>query len=221
MATPLRLLLPWAALALVAGVVAFFLAPQGQWKTAAGVLGAAWVGTGTLRFVWSRLRASGRMTREMLGMSLAHFGIAVFLVGALLVEGLSQQRELAVKAGDTVTLGDYAFRFDGITETGGSNYVSDRATVQVLHGGDSTTLHPEKRRYRASGQVMTESGIARGVFADAYVAIGEALGNDTWAMRVHVKPFVRWIWAGALLMALGAGVTAFDRRFRSARKDLQ
>lgn len=219
MSTPLRLLLPWAALALVAGVVAFFVAPQSQWKTAAGILGAVWVGAGTLRFVWSRLRGSGRMTREMLGMSLAHFGIAVFLVGALLVEGLSQQRELAVKAGDTVTLGDYAFRFDGIAETTGPNYISDRATVQVLHGGDTTTLHPEKRRYRAGGQVMTESGIARGVFADAYVAIGEALGNDTWAMRVHVKPFVRWIWAGALLMALGGVVTACDRRFRGARKD--
>ena len=66
---------------------------------------------------------------------------------------------------------------------------------------------------------MTESGIARGVFADAYVAIGESLGGDSWAMRVHVKPFVRWIWAGALLMALGAAVTAFDRRFRATCKE--
>ena len=223
MATPLRLLLPWAVLALVAAVIAFFLAPQGQWKTAAGILGAVWVGAGTLRFVWTRLRsAGGRLTREMWGMVLAHLGIAVFLVGALLVEGLNLQRELAVKAGDTVTLGDYAFRFDGIVEREGPNYVSDRGTVQVLRDGRIThTLHPEKRRYRAGGQVMTESGIARGVFADAYVAIGESLGNDAWALRVHIKPFVRWIWAGALLMALGAVVTAFDRRFRSVRKDLQ
>ncbi len=223
MANPLRLLLPWAALALVAGVAAFFLAPQGQWKTAAGILGAVWVGAGTLRFAWSRLRsAGGRLTREMWGMVLAHLGIAVFLVGALLVEGLNLQRELAVKAGDTVTLGNYAFRFDGIVETNGPNYVADRGTVQVLRDGRIThTLHPEKRSYRAGGQVMTESGIARGVFADAYVAIGESLGNDAWALRVHVKPFVRWIWAGALLMALGAVVTAFDRRFRSVRKDLQ
>ena len=221
MSTPLRLLLPWAVLALVAGVVAFFLAPQGQWKTAAGILGAVWVGAGTLRFVWTRLRsAGGRLTREMWGMALAHLGIAVFLVGALLVEGLNLQRELAVKAGDTVTLGDYAFHFDGIVETNGPNYVADRGTVQVLRDGHiEATLHPEKRRYRAGGQVMTESGIARGVFGDAYVAIGESLGNDAWALRVHVKPFVRWIWAGALLMALGALVTAFDRRFRSVRKD--
>ncbi len=221
MSSPLRMLLPWAALALLLGIAAFFLAPQGQWKVAAGVLGAAWVGFGTLRFVWSRLRApGGRMTREMLGMSMAHVGIAVFLIGALLVEGLNLQRELAVKAGDTVTLGAYSFRFDGIRSVQGPNYVSDYGTVQVLHNDRfDVELHPEKRRYRAGGQVMTESGIARGVFGDAYVAIGESLGNNTWALRVHVKPFVRWIWAGALLMALGAGITATDKRFRSIRKE--
>ncbi|HQX91651.1 MAG TPA: heme lyase CcmF/NrfE family subunit [Thermomonas sp.] len=221
MSTPLRLLAPWAALAALLGVVAFFLAPQGQWKVAAGVLGAVWVALGTLRFVWSRLRApGGRMTREMLGMSVAHLGIAVFLIGALLVEGLNLQRELAVKAGDTVTLGAYSFRFDGIRSVQGPNYVSDYGTVQVLHNGHfDVELHPEKRRYRAGGQVMTESGIARGVFADAYVAIGESLGNGAWALRVHVKPFVRWIWAGALLMALGAGITATDKRFRTIRKE--
>ena len=221
MSSPLRLLAPWAALAVLLGVVAFFLAPQGQWKVAAGVLGAVWVALGTLRFVWSRLRApGGRMTREMLGMSVAHLGIAVFLIGALLVEGLNLQRELAVKAGDTVTLGAYSFRFDGIRSVQGPNYVSDYGTVQVLHNGRfDVELHPEKRRYRAGGQVMTESGIARGVFADAYVALGESLGNNTWALRVHVKPFVRWIWAGALLMALGAGITATDKRFRTIRKE--
>ncbi|PFU22090.1 c-type cytochrome biogenesis protein CcmF, partial [Bacillus cereus] len=134
---------------MVLGVVAFFLAPQGRWKTALGILGATWVAVGTLRFVWSRLRDSGRLTLEMWGMSLAHLGIAVFLVGARLVEGLSLQRELAVKAGDTVALGDYAFRFEGIDEATGPNYVADRATVQVLRDGTVTaTLHPEKRRYR-------------------------------------------------------------------------
>ena len=221
MSTPLRLLAPWAVLAVLLGVAAFFLAPQGQWKVAAGVLGAVWVALGTLRFVWQRLRTpGGRMTREMLGMSVAHLGIAVFLIGALLVEGLNLQRELAVKAGDTVTLGAYSFRFDGIRSVQGPNYVSDYGTVQVLHNGRfDVELHPEKRRYRAGGQVMTESGIARGVLGDAYVAIGESLGNDTWALRVHVKPFVRWIWAGALLMALGAGITATDKRFRNIRKE--
>ncbi|MCR6495931.1 heme lyase CcmF/NrfE family subunit [Thermomonas sp. S9] len=220
MATPLRLLAPWAVLALIVGVIAFVLAPQGRWKTAAGLLGAAWVAAGTLRFVWMRLRASGRLTLEMWGMSLAHLGIAVFLVGALLVEGLGQQRELAVKAGDRVTLGRYVFRFDGIRAAQGPNYSSDYASVRVLRDGHAVaTLHPEKRRYLAGGQVMTETGIASGVLADVYVAIGEPLGGDAWAMRLYVKPFVRWIWVGALLMALGAAVTALDRRFRSLPRE--
>ena len=212
---PLRLLAPWAALAAASGLIAFFTAPQGQWKTALGVLGAVWVGTGTLRFIWQRLTASGRMTREMLGMSLAHLGIAVFLIGALLVEGLGQQRELAVRAGDTVELGQLAFRFDGVTQVRGPNYVSEYGTVHVLRDGRvQATLHPEKRRYLAGGQVMTESGIAPGLLGDTYVAIGESLGDGTWAMRLYVKPFVRWIWGGALLMALGGVVTASDKRFR-------
>ena len=215
--TPLRMLAPWALLAVVAGIAAFVLAPQGGWKTAAGVLGAAWVGFGTLRFLVTRWTQPGaRLTREMLGMSLAHFGIAVFLVGALLVEGLNQQRETAVKPGGQVAIGGDCFVLRGIEHHEGPNYTSDRATVDVLAGcrDKVATLHPEKRRYAAGGQVMTEVGLLPGVTRDLYVALGEPLGDDAWALRVHVKPFVRWIWAGALLMALGGLVTATDRRFR-------
>ena len=213
------MLLPWAGLALVLAAIAYVMAPQGKLKVAAGILGAAWVGLGTLRFVWSRLRANGRFTPEMLGMTLAHTGIAVFLVGALLVEGLNVQRELAVKPGQTVEVGRWGFHFQGVDETQGPNYLSDRGHVQVLRDGVPVALlHPEKRAYASGGQVMTEAGIKPGVLTDIYVAIGEPLGNDAWALRVHIKPFVRWIWLGAALMALGGFVTATDRRFRNHKK---
>ena len=206
-------LLPWAGLALVLGIAAFFLAPQGKWKAAVGIFAATWVAAGTLYFVYKRLRASGRMTLEMTGMSLAHVGIGVFLVGALLVEGLAIQREQALAPGQTITIGKDSFRFVGVEHHEGPNYVSDRGTIEFTRGSRSVTLHPEKRRYVAGGQVMTEAAIAPGALRDVYVALGEALGNDAWAVRVHVKPFVRWIWAGALLMAIGGFVTAGDRRF--------
>ena len=77
-----------------------------------------------------------------------------------------------------------------------------------------TILHPERRSYASGGQVMTEAGIAPGITGDLYVALGESLGGDAWAVRVHSKPFVRWIWFGAGLMALGGFVAASDRRFR-------
>ena len=213
------LLLPWLLLSIVLAVVAYFAAPQGKLKAAAGILGAAWVGLGTVRFVWSRLRTNGRFTPEMVGMTLAHTGIAVFLVGALLVEALNVQRELAVKPGQTVEVGRWGFHFQGVDETQGPNYLSDRGHVQVLRDGRPVTLlHPEKRAYASGGQVMTEAGIRPGVLGDVYVAIGEPLGDGAWALRVHIKPFVRWIWLGAALMALGGFVTAADRRFRNHRK---
>lgn len=219
-ARPLRMLAPWAALALIAGAVAFFQAPQGPWKTAAGVTGALWVALGTLRFVWQRLRSQGgRLTAEMSGMVLAHMGIAVFLVGALLIEAQQQLREIAMQPGQTLTLGRDSFRFDGVERVQGPNYVASRGTVEVFRDDRRvTTLHPEKREYASGGQVMTEAGIRPGVTRDLFVALGEPLGDGAWAVRVHIKPFVRWVWVGALLMALGGFVTAFDRRFRVKRR---
>ena len=209
------MLLPWLGVSLGLGVAAYFTAPQGPWKTAVGVATAAWVGLGTLRFVWSRLRNGGRLTAEMWGMVLAHLGVGVFVVGALLVEAQNVQREVALKPGQSLQVGQYRFLFQGVDETQGPNYISDRGHVQVLRGDrELALLHPEKRAYASGGQVLTEAGIHAGVTGDVFVALGEALGDDAWAVRVHLKPFIRWIWAGALLMALGGVVTATDRRFR-------
>ena len=213
---PLALLLPWLGLALALGAVGYFMAPQGPLKTAVGVSAALWVGLGTARFAWSRLRASGRaFTPEMLGMVLGHAGIAVFLVGALLVEAQHVQREVAMSPGDSARIGRYEFRLEGVERVQGPNYVADRGLVQVFRDDRPLALlHPEKRAYASGGQIMTDAGIHAGVFADAFAALGEPLGNGAWAVRLQVKPFVRWIWAGALLMALGGFVTATDRRFR-------
>ncbi|MDR2872589.1 MAG: heme lyase CcmF/NrfE family subunit [Xanthomonadaceae bacterium] len=212
----LAVLAPWAGLALLLGIAAYFWAPQGRLKTAAGITGALWVGLGTLRFVWTRIRSgSGRITPEMLGMSLAHLGIGVFLVGALLVEALSLQREVALSPGQTISVDRYEFHFEDVDQIKGPNYLSDRGHIEVRKDSRPITrLHPEKRAYVSGGQVMTESGIRPGLLADIYVTLGEPLGNGAWAVRIHIKPFVRWIWIGALLMALGGFVAAADKRFR-------
>ena len=212
------MLLPWAVFALVAAALAWWFAPQGKGRVVLGIAGAAWVLAGTLRFVWSRFRADGRrFTAEMLGMALAHCGIGLFLAGALLTDALSQQRELALKPGQTVQLGRDCYEFVGAERREGPNYLSDYGSVRLLDASCSSaldTLHPEKRRYAAGGQVMTEAAIDAGLFRDRYVALGEPLGDGSWAVRVHSKPMVRFVWLGALLMALGAFVTATDKRFR-------
>ncbi|TZF85179.1 heme lyase CcmF/NrfE family subunit [Cognatilysobacter lacus] len=218
-ARPAKLLAPLLVLALIVGIATFILLPQGGWKTALGAAGVAWVVLGTMRFVVQRIRTPGaRFTGEMVGMILAHTGVGIFVVGALLVEGLSQQHELALRPGQSVDLAGYSFRFDGVAHSRGPNYEADTGSVVVTQGDRVVAvMHPEKRSYASGGQVMTEAAIVPGVARDLYVALGEPLGGGAWAMRVHVKPFVRWIWSGAVLMALGGLAAASDRRFRRGR----
>lgn len=214
--TPLVLLAPWAALSLVVAALAGIATPQHHWKTMLSVAAAAWVLLGTLRFLWWHWRTTeSRPTPSTLGMVLAHAGIGVFLTGALLVETLSLQREIALTPGQTLTLGPITLHFDAILEHHGPNYVADRAQFSLLRNTHPLgTLTTEKRRYVSGGQVTTEVGIHPGALGDIYVALGESLGNGSWAIQAHYKPFVRWIWLGAALMALGGLIAAADRRFR-------
>ncbi len=212
------MLAPWLLIALAAGIASFvFGHAQIPWKIALGAIAAAWVGFGTLRFVWSRFKVAGKkFTAEMLGMCLAHSGIAVFAIGAVFGDAQAVQHELAMKPGDSAALGRDRIVFDGVGDNAGPNYQAHRGQFRLLaaDNGMLATLHPEKREYASGGQVMTEAGIDANLVRDVYVSLGEDLGGGAWSLRVQVKPFVRWIWIGALLMALGGFVTACDKRFR-------
>jgi cytochrome c-type biogenesis protein CcmF len=217
MSQPVRWLAPWAVLALVAGAIAFFAWPQGTFKTAAGITGALWVVAGTARFVWQRLRTRGsRMTAEMVGMVLAHAGVGVFVAGVLITESTSIERDVAARPGQSFELRGYDFHFDGVRKQPGPNFMADRGTVRVLRDGEPVAvLHPEKRAYLSGGQVMTEAAMDGAIHRDLYVALGEPLDQQGgWALRLYVKPFIRLIWLGALLMAIGGLVVTLDKRFR-------
>jgi cytochrome c-type biogenesis protein CcmF len=111
----------------------------------------------------------------------------------------------------------YTFVFEGVAPHQGPNYQADIGTVRLLRDGDYIgTLRPEKRFYPVSGQMMTEAYYEAGLLRDVYVALGDPLdeAKTEWAVRLYVKPYIRWIWFGALLMAIGGFVVAFDRRFR-------
>ena len=216
-ATPLRMLAPWALIAAVVGVIAFFKWPNGSLKTAAAFIAGTWLVLGTLRFIWQRfVHGKGRFTAEMIGMCLAHFGLAVFFFGVLMTESTSQEKDVAAKPGQSFEMRGYRFRFDGVERVQGPNYEADRGTVQVTRGDQAVaTMHPEKRAYASGGSIMTEADIRGSLHNDLYVALGESLGDDgSWALRLYVKPFIRWIWLGALLMAIGGFAVVFDKRFR-------
>jgi cytochrome c-type biogenesis protein CcmF len=217
MAQPVRWLAPWAALALVAGVITFFAWPEGTAKTAFGVAAAVWILAGTAKFVWQRARSPGsRFTAEMVGMICAHAGVAIFVAGVFLTESTSIERDVAAKPGQHFQLRGYDFHFLGVEKVQGPNYIADRGTVSVRRDdGEVTTMFPEKRAYLAGGQVMTEAALSGSLRRDLYVALGEPLDDQgSWALRLYVKPFIRLIWLGSLFMALGGFIVAFDKRFR-------
>ena len=159
-----------------------------------------------------------RLSGSYYGMQIAHLGVACAILGAGLTSIYNEEKDARVEAGTVVASGGYEFHFLDLRESRGPNYTADEAAVEVRRGERLvTTLYPQKRRYPVRGQVMTEAGIGAGLWRDLYVSLGEPLEGGAWSARVHVKPFVRWIWLGALLMAAGGTLAMFDKRYR-ARK---
>lgn len=226
----LAIRLRWALLAafVAAGVS---LVTGGSLLSSFGVLLAVWVAGSTVMAVLERTRnlqgsLASRLARlpRVLprgewGMLMAHFAVGVFIFGVTMVKTWEVEKDVKMRPGDTASLGGYAFRMDSIGEYTGPNYLGLRAVMKVSRDGkDVTTLYPEKRMYTAQGMPMTEAGIAPGFTGDLYVSIGENIEADAFAVRLQVKPFVDWIWGGALLMALGGLLAATDRRYRTARQ---
>jgi cytochrome c-type biogenesis protein CcmF len=167
----------------------------------------------------STLQKLRTQSRSYYGMHLAHVGVAVFVVGVTMVTGYQSEQDVRMQVGDTTSAGGYQFQFNGVNEITGPNYVGARAEVIVSRNGvEKERMHPEKRNYTASGNVMTETAIDSGLFRDLYVSLGEPVGSGAWSVRVYYKPFVGWIWWGALLMALGGGLAVSDRRYALAAK---
>lgn len=147
-------------------------------------------------------------------MQLAHLGVAVSIIGITVVTGYEAEKDLRMDVGDVVHVAGYDFGFMGVKEASGPNYLAAQANIEVLNGGHKLrNLHPEKRVYYASGNAMTETAIDAGVFRDLYVSLGEPLDGRAWRVRVQYKPFVGWIWGGAILMAIGGGLAVSDRRY--------
>ena len=152
-------------------------------------------------------------------MHLAHLGVAVFIVGVTLVTGYQLEQDVRMDVGDTVSAGGYSFRFNGVTDVMGPNYRAARAEIEVSKNGNVINkMYPEKRSYIATENVMTETAIDTGLFRDLYISLGEPVSGGAWSVRVYYKPFVDWIWGGALLMALGGGLALSDRRYALAAR---
>ena len=222
--------LRWAFLvAAVVGIGTPFL--LGEWKplVALSLLLAAWIVlSGSLNFAervqstrggQSFIAAALKQPRSFFGMHTAHVGIAVFVVGVTMVNGYQAEKDVKMEVGDTVSVGGYTFKFNGVRQEKGPNYVALVGDVDLLKGDSAIRkMNPEKRNYVSSSMPMTEAAIDTGLFRDVYVSLGEPIDkarpDAAWAVRVYYKPFVDWIWGGCVLMALGGLLAMTDRRYR-------
>ena len=203
---------------------------MGKWTAmiALGFLLAFWIIASALLSLRERLTGYGNFMQRARGQSLsyygmqfAHLGVAVFIIGVTMVKGYETERDVRMDIGDTVQAGGYEFRFNGATEKQGPNYEAAQGHISVSKNGKLVTeLYPEKRQYNASGMPMTEAAIDTGFLGDLYVSLGEPIPDSkgAWAVRVYIKPFVDWIWAGCLLMGLGGVLSVCDRRYRLHKK---
>jgi cytochrome c-type biogenesis protein CcmF len=190
----------------------------------AGVWMSVWIAASIATDLHERLRpfdavliARLRLVpRSVAGMLLAHLGIAAFAFGVSMVKTFETERDVQMAVGESTTVAGHVFTLRGVRKVEGPNYDAVQAIVYVTSEGVPVAeLRPEKRTYRVQGTVMTEAAIDRRLARDLYVSLGEPLEGGAWAVRVHAKPFVAWIWGGCALMALGGAVAASDRRYRS------
>jgi cytochrome c-type biogenesis protein CcmF len=191
----------------------------GGWSLGAafGLFLGCWVALGTAQQVIERVGKPGRIGASFWGQHIAHFGMAVLVIGITGVKCYEVERDVRMQIGDVVTIAPYTFRLNSLDEVRGPNYKAVRADVQVLRDDKIIEiLQPEKRRYFSSAMAMTEAGIDSGFMRDLYVSLGEPLDDarTEWSMRVYYKPFVPWLWGGVLLMVLGGVLAALDRRYR-------
>ncbi|WP_455202189.1 heme lyase CcmF/NrfE family subunit [Kaarinaea lacus] len=222
--------LRWAAVvSLVMGLLTPFI--MGEWGAirSIGFTLAFWIMCSVFLMLRERVQKSQRsgnvvskilgLPNSFLGMCMAHTGVAVFVIGVAMVQSYEVEKDMRMEVGDTVELGGYVFRFEGVTRTKGPNYNADRGQVVVTKDGDvETVLFPEKRVYTVQTMPMTEAAIDTGLTRDLYVSLGEPVGNGAWSVRVYYKPFVDWIWGGSFIMALGGLLAITDRRYRLVRR---
>ncbi|AWB67401.1 heme lyase NrfEFG subunit NrfE [Saccharobesus litoralis] len=207
------------AVTLVFALTCYFAYAIDNIWTLLGVTLALWI---TVLTIWEIIQNTkgepNRLSKLPLshwGMVMGHVGFAFLIAGIALTTFGTVEKDVRMAQSDKVNLGQYQFTLDRIREVKGPNYSSFVADVSVQKQSSLFTLHAEKRYYQVKSSVMTEAGIDAGFTRDLYVALGEQFDDGSWAVRVYVKPFVRWIWLGSIFMCIGAILCIADRRYRT------
>jgi cytochrome c-type biogenesis protein CcmF len=224
--------LKWAfGAAVVLAVITELIEGRISWLGGLGLFLAYWVLASVLTDVWERIKPAGgvrssawfrlrQLPRAMVGMLIAHLGVGVFIFGVSMVKTFEIERDVKMDIGETSEIAGYVFTFRGVREVQGPNYQAAEGLIVLSRDGkELAQLRPQKRVYRVQQNPMTEADIRSRLTGDIYVSLGQATGEGkAWVVRLYYKPFVTWIWGGCVLMALGGGLAASDRRYRARRE---
>jgi cytochrome c-type biogenesis protein CcmF len=212
--------LKWpAVIALVAGIaVPAFLYGRSGMLVTVGTVAALWiVATALIHPLrsWRRAPGTAGMTRGVFGMTVAHTGLGVFVLGVTIVSAFSVEADMRMAPGEKVAVAGYEFELRDLRNVQGPNYRALEGEIEVRKNGEFIAmLRPQKRTYLVQQNPMTEAGIDTGWNRDLFVALGDPLGNDAWSVRLQYRPLIVFIWLGAFVMAVGGVIAASDRRYR-------
>ena len=167
---------------------------------------------------WRRQAGATGITRSALGMSVAHFGVGLFVLGVTVVSAFNVETDQAMRSGEKIDVAGYSFELRELRDAEGPNFQAIEGRVEIRKDEELIgEVLPQKRQYLVQRNWMTEAGIDAGWNRDLFIALGDQLGNDTWSVRIQYKPLIRLIWLGAFIMALGGLIAISDRRYRSTR----
>ena len=206
-----RLVIEAMTVLIVINIVLYFLFGSFNTGSLVACLLFAWIVSGNILDVVINKRSVSKIKSFLsfrLGAIFAHLGIAFLVLGIGVVSSHSSEKELLLSVGESYDLDGYVFEFENMNVKRGPNYIADVAILKIRENTKTISLSSEKRNYLSANQETTEAGIVADLFKDYYVALGENLQGDTWSFRLQVKPFVRWIWFGALLVAIGTFISS-------------
>jgi cytochrome c-type biogenesis protein CcmF len=219
-ASALFRLLKWPAIIAIAGGVAIpaFVYGRSGVLVTVGTIAALWIVATSLVHPlrsWRRAPGTPGMTRGVLGMSVAHTGLGIFVLGVTIVSAFSVEADLRMVPGEKVEVAGYEFELRDLRTVQGPNYRALEGEIEVRRNGEFTAvLRPQKRTYLVQQSPMTEAGIDSSLHRDLFVALGDPLGNGAWSVRLQYRPMIGCIWFGAFIMAVGGMIAASDRRYR-------
>lgn len=209
----------------LAAVLTYFVRPSEPLNVAVTLMLSLWVLGWMGVDIRHKLRhakngwffAVKKLSLSYWGMQVAHIGVLIAAIGVGITSSLSVETDVAMGVGDKAIVRGHEFVMTKLAPVKGKNFDGDMATVEVSKNGKLiATLEPQKRTYVVSMMPMTEAAIDATLMRDLYVALGEPIdtAQNTWAVRIYVKPAVRLIWLGAIVMSLGGVLAMMDSRYR-------